>query len=83
MLQVSLLLGGAQALALLGLGFVVIARFGLLLCAASLGGQLLGDALRLGLLVRSGFGVSLGLRLFSLLSLLTLDFRVFGGVPRI
>lgn len=83
MLQVGFLLGAAQALALLGLGLVVARIFLVLFCAAGLGGQLFGDALRLRLLVRGGFGCGLGLCLLGLLGLLTLDLGVFGGIPRV
>jgi hypothetical protein len=79
-LQIGLLLGASQALALVGLG-LLLARFIVLFGSPGLGRELLGNALRLGLLVRGGFGGSLGLRLLGLFGLLALDFRVLGGVP--
>jgi len=51
--------------------------------AAGLFGELLGDALGLGLLVRGRFGGSLGFSLFGLLGLLTLNLGVLGGIPRV
>lgn len=82
-LQVGLLLGTAQAFALLGLGLVVARFIFAFFCAAGLLGQLFGNALRPGLLVRGGFSCCLGLGLLGLFGLLALDIGVFGGVPRV
>jgi hypothetical protein len=80
MLQVRFHLGALESLAAVGLG--------LFIAIVAVGGQLFGtlclafgDALRLGLLVRSSFRFCLGLGLGSLLDLLALNFRILGGVP--
>ena len=80
-LQVGLLLLAAQALAALGLGLLLIVL--LLGQLARALGLLLGDALRLGLLVGGGFGFGLGFGLGGLLRLLALYLGVLGGVPRV
>jgi len=80
-LEIGLLLGAAKALALLGLGLVVVARLISFLELAGTLGHALSDALGLGLLVGSSLGLSLSLGLSSLLSLLALNLGVLGGVP--
>lgn len=83
MLEVGLLLGGGEALALLGLGLLFrVVPVAPLLKSLALG-DLLGDTDRLGLLVGLGLGVGLGFGLGGLPFLLALDLGVFGGVPRV
>jgi hypothetical protein len=80
--QVGILLGAAKALATLGGSLVLlIAEKTLLLALKSTLGLVLGDALSLGLLAGSKFGISLSLGLGSLLSLLAFYLGVFGGIP--
>ena len=81
MLQISLLLGAAQALAALGFGLVLVALILIGKLAGPLG-LVLGDTLRLRLLVGGGLGVRLSFGLRGLLGLLALSLGVLGGVPR-
>ena len=81
MLEIGLLLGAAQALAARALVLLVGRGVAVLLQQQLLGGDALGDALGLGLLVRGGLGVSLGLLRGGGGGLLALDLGVLGGVP--
>lgn len=80
-LEIGLLLLATEALAALGLGLLLHVRILRQLAGAL--GLTLGDALRLGLLVGGGFGLSLGLGLGGLLRLLALYLGVLGGIPRV
>ena len=80
-LQISLLLGAAQALAALGFGLVLVALILIGKLAGPLG-LVLGDTLRLRLLVGGGLGVRLSFGLRGLLGLLALSLGVLGSVPR-
>lgn len=78
--QIGLLLGRAEAVALLRLGLLVA---GVVVLGELAGpfGLSLGYALGLGLLVGGGFSVGLCLGLGGLLCLFPLDFGIFGGIP--
>jgi hypothetical protein len=81
--QVGLLLGTAETLTLLCLGFLLTLvglSVGLGLRALCLA---LGDPLGLALLIRGSFCLRLGFGFGGLLRLLALDFGIFGGVPRV
>lgn len=78
--QIGLLLGRAEAVALLRLGLLIAGVVVLGELAGPLGLSL-GYALGLGLLVSGGLGVGLCLGLGGLLCLFALDFGVFGGIP--
>jgi hypothetical protein len=80
-LEIGLLLGAAQALAARALVLLVGRGVAVLLQQQLLGGDALGDALRLVLLVRGSLGVSLGLLRGGGGGLLALDLGVLGGVP--
>ena len=79
--EVGLLLGAAEALALLGLGLLLA---GVVVLFGAAAGALLDvflAALGLGLFGCGGLGISLCLCFGGLLGLLALDFRVLCGVP--
>lgn len=79
--QIGCLLGLAESLAALRLGLLVITLlFGRLLLSSTVG-LVLSDTLTLWLLSSGGGGSCLGLRLGSLLFLLTFGLGVFGRVP--
>lgn len=81
MAQIRLLLGAAEALALLRLVlFLAVVLFGISLGLGALS-QTVGDPLGLALLVGGSLGLGLRLGFGGLLCLFALDLGVFGGVP--
>lgn len=80
-MHVGILLGAAQALATLSLSLILVAFLVTVLRFASTLIAVFLYPLGLGLLVGGSLGLGLGQSLLSLFRLLTLYFRVFGGIP--